>query len=441
MNNATSTAPSTRRPTPGPAFALTAGVIGLCLAASAVPSPLYRLYTVRWHLPTSTVTLIYATYCLGVLASLLVFGRVSDTWGRRPVIMTGLAGLLASMGLFVYASGAAWLFAARAVQGLATGIAISASGAALLELRQGRDPATASLFNVVASALGVGAGGLLGAVLLQFAPGPLVTPFVVLAVLILVLLLGLTVVPETVPRESRSGVRIAAPGVPQQIRAPFVLAGLAITCAWSIIGIYLGLAGTLAPALLHTASPLAAGLAILALGGASAVPPLVARALPPAVQIAWGTLALIGGIASMAWSLSADSAVSFVAASVVIGVGVGFAMFGALRTVGAAAPPDGRAQVMAAFYIVAYAAISLPAVAAGFAVRRMGAVATFQIFGAGIVVVSVGTLLSAVAWHRARHRATRAAGVTTPAGLGSAADSQATGSGVEPGGFQGLRQR
>ncbi|MEV5742420.1 MFS transporter [Microbispora rosea] len=432
MNNATSTAPSTRRPTPGPAFALTAGVIGLCLAASAVPSPLYRLYTVRWHLPTSTVTLIYATYCLGVLVSLLVFGRVSDTWGRRPVIMTGLAGLLASMGLFVYASGAAWLFAARAVQGLATGIAISASGAALLELRQGRDPATASLFNVVASALGVGAGGLLGAVLLQFAPGPLVTPFVVLAVLILVLLLGMTVVPETVPRESRSGVRIAAPGVPRQIRAPFVLAGLAITCAWSIIGIYLGLAGTLAPALLHTASPLAAGLAILALGGASAVPPLAARALPPAVQIAWGTLALIGGIASMAWSLSADSAVSFVAASVVIG---------ALRTVGAAAPPDGRAQVMAAFYIVAYAAISLPAVAAGFAVRRMGAVATFQIFGVGIVVVSVGTLLSAVAWHRARHRATRAAGVTTPAGPGSAADSQATGSGVEPGGFQGLRQR
>ncbi|MEU7692398.1 MFS transporter [Microbispora sp. SCL1-1] len=402
---AASAGPSARRQASGPAFALTAGVIGLCLAASAVPSPLYRLYAVRWHLPTSTVTLIYATYCLGVLASLLVFGRVSDTWGRRPVVMTGLSGLLVAMGLFGFASGAAWLFAARAVQGLATGIAISASGAALLELRQGRDPATASLANVVASALGVGAGGLLGAVLLQFAPAPLVTPFVVLAVLVAVLLLGMTTVPETVPRVSRSGLRIATPGVPRQIRAPFVVAGLAITCAWSIIGIYLGLAGTLAPALLHTASPLAAGLAILALGGASAVPPLVARALPPAVQIVWGTLALIGGIASMAWSLSADSAVLFVAASVVIGIGVGFAMFGALRTVGAAAPPDGRARVMAAFYIVAYAAISLPAVAAGFVAQRLGAEATFQIFGAGIVAVSVGTLLPALARHRAQHRA------------------------------------
>ncbi|TQS29942.1 hypothetical protein [Microbispora sp. KK1-11] len=92
---------------------------------------------------------------------------------------------------------------------------------------------------------------------------------------------------------------------------------------------------------------------------------------------------------------------------------------------------------MAAFYIVAYGAISLPAVAAGFVVHRLGAAATFQIFGAGIVVVSVGTLLPAVARHRARKRA---ADVTTPAGLRSTADAQATGSGVEPGGFQGFRQ-
>lgn len=404
MSNATFTSPSVGRAGSGPAFALTAGVIGLCLAASAVPSPLYRLYAARWHLQASTVTLIYATYCLGVLASLLAFGRVSDTWGRRPVIVTGLAGLLASMVVFVYAAGPAWLFAARAVQGLATGIAISASGAALLELYQGRDPARASLLNVVASAVGVGAGGLLGGVLLQYAPGPLVTPFVVLALLIVVLLLGMRAVPETVARESRSGFRIAAPGVPRRILAPFVLAGLAITCAWSVIGIYLGLVGTLAPALLHTPSPLAAGLAILALGGASAVPPLVVRGPSPAVQIAWGTLALTGGIASMVWSLSADSAVLFVAASVVIGIGVGLGMFGSLRTIGAAAPPGSRAQVMAAFYVVAYAAISLPAVAAGFAVHRLGAVATFQIFGAGIVVVSAGTLLLAVARHRTATR-------------------------------------
>jgi len=313
---------------------------------------------------------------------------------------------------FMFASGAGWLFAARALQGLATGIAISAAGAALLELYQGGNPAKASLYNVVASALGVGVGGLLGAVLVEYAPGPLVTPFIVLAALVVLLLLGMLGVPETVPGDSRTGFRIAAPGVPRRILAPFVLAALGITCTWAIIGIYLGLVGTLAPALLHAETQLAAGLAILALGGTSAVPPLLTQRLAPAVQIAWGSVALTGGIALMAWSLSVNGAALFVAASVVIGVGVGFGMFGALRTVGAAAPPDRRAQVMAAFYIVAYAAISLPAVGAGFAVRHLGAVRTFQMFGAGIVVMSLVTLLLAVARQRAQARA--AAAVPAP---------------------------
>src|SRR5262245_42591392 len=131
--NTTSARPSSGGLRPGLAFVLTAGVIGLCLAASALPSPLYKLYAIKWHLETSTVTLIYATYCFGVLFSLLVFGRVSDSWGRRPVIALGLAGLLISMVVFISASGGAWLFVARAIQGLATGIAISAAGAALLE--------------------------------------------------------------------------------------------------------------------------------------------------------------------------------------------------------------------------------------------------------------------------------------------------------------------
>lgn len=412
VNNDISAAPHARRLGPGLAFALTAGVIGLCLAASALPSPLYKLYAAQWQLPASTMTLIYATYCFGVLASLLVFGRVSDTWGRRPVIMVGLAGLLASMVVFMFAADAAWLFAARAVQGLATGIAISAAGAALLELYQGGNPAKASLYNVVASALGVGVGGLLGAVLVEYAPGPLVTPFIVLAALVIVLVLGMLGVPETVTGDSRTGFRIAAPGVPRQIITPFTLASLGITCTWAIIGIYLGLVGTLAPALLHAETQLAAGLAILALGGTSAVPPLLTQKLAPAVQIAWGAVALTAGIALMAWALSVNGAALFIVASVMIGAGVGFGMFGSLRTVGAAAPPDRRAQVMAAFYIVAYAAISLPAVAAGFTVRQLGAVQTFQIFGAGIVVVSLGTLILAVARQRAQTRA--AASVPVP---------------------------
>src|SRR5262245_46247205 len=57
-------------------YAVAASVIGLGLFASTTPSPLYRSYSVLWHFSPLTLTLVYATYAFGVLASLLLVGSV-----------------------------------------------------------------------------------------------------------------------------------------------------------------------------------------------------------------------------------------------------------------------------------------------------------------------------------------------------------------------------
>src|SRR5438034_8321150 len=115
------------------AYGLAGGVIGLGLFASLTPSPLYRTYSVLWHFSPVTLTLIYATYAFGVLVALLLAGGVSDDVGRRPVLLVALGVLMASTVLFMAAGSAASLFAARALQGLATGAALSAASAALLD--------------------------------------------------------------------------------------------------------------------------------------------------------------------------------------------------------------------------------------------------------------------------------------------------------------------
>jgi MFS family permease len=71
-------------------YAVAALVVGLGLFASVTPSPLYRSYSVLWHFSPLTLTLIYATYAFGVLASLLLAGGVSDEVGRRPVLLVAL---------------------------------------------------------------------------------------------------------------------------------------------------------------------------------------------------------------------------------------------------------------------------------------------------------------------------------------------------------------
>ena len=85
--------PSLARPrrklSPRIGYAVAALVVGLGLFASVTPSPLYRTYSVLWHFSPLTLTLIYATYAFGVLASLLLAGGVSDDVGRRPVLLAG----------------------------------------------------------------------------------------------------------------------------------------------------------------------------------------------------------------------------------------------------------------------------------------------------------------------------------------------------------------
>ena len=84
-------------------YALVTGVIGLSLFASATPSPLYGTYRELWGFSPAVLTLVYATYAFGVLASLLMAGRVSDDVGRRPVLIVALSTLVATSVLFMVA--------------------------------------------------------------------------------------------------------------------------------------------------------------------------------------------------------------------------------------------------------------------------------------------------------------------------------------------------
>ena len=85
--------------------------------------------------------------------------------------------------LFALASGLAWLFAARAVQGLAVGMISGAAAAALVELDPAPQEDRAALFAALAQAGGSASGPLLAGVLAQWAPERLVLPFALFVVL------------------------------------------------------------------------------------------------------------------------------------------------------------------------------------------------------------------------------------------------------------------
>ncbi len=98
-----------------------------------------------------------------------------------------------------------WLILARGIQGLATGLALSAASTALLDLHPRHDPDSVGLHNAVASATGMGVGVLASAAIVELLPAPLVVPYLMTFALFAVAF-GLTLAWEhPVARSGRQG--------------------------------------------------------------------------------------------------------------------------------------------------------------------------------------------------------------------------------------------
>jgi MFS family permease len=391
------------RTLPGPvAYGLVAAVIGLALFASGTPSPLYEVYRDLWGFSPLVLTLVYATYAFGVLTALLLAGRISDEVGRRPVLIVALTALMGATVLFMLAGSVAWLFVARGLQGLATGLALGAASAALLDLHPRRDPAGVGLTNGVVSAGGMGLGVLVSAAFVEALPAPRVLPYVLLFALFAVALAGSLLMPEPVTERRRPRLTPQRPSVPPSVRRPFLLASLGVISSWSIGGLFLSLGPQLAAEVFDTTNHLVTGTAVFVLAGSGALAQLAFGRSAAWAAAAGGSVALAAGVLLIVLASSVDSGALFLTGAVVGGAGFGVAFLGGLRTLSVAIPPDQRGAVMSAFYIVAYGALSLPAVLAGLLVTPLGLQATFELFGG--VVAALALVVALEAW-RTRPRA------------------------------------
>jgi MFS family permease len=118
---------------------VTAVAAAITMAASgAAPTPLYHQYQEQVSLTPFMITIIFAAYVLCLLFALLTVGSLSDYVGRRPPILAALALNAAAMILFMTAGSAAALIVARAVQGFATGVALTTLAATFLASEDAR---------------------------------------------------------------------------------------------------------------------------------------------------------------------------------------------------------------------------------------------------------------------------------------------------------------
>lgn len=373
-------------------FAAAAFALAVLLAGTNVPTPLYPLYQRVFGFPPLVVTLVFAAYAIVLIPSLLVFGPLSDAIGRRRVLVPAVGAAIVGSALFAAAAGTGWLFAARAVQGLALGAVQATATAALVETEPTHDVNRAALAGTVATTGGSAAGPLLGGLLAQYAPQPRVLPYLVEIALLVIALLGLW---RWLPADTGNGQRWRPrrPAVPAPIRRTFLVAGISAFLAWAVTALFLALMPSYVTSLLHTDNLALAGGVVALMLGASTLAQLLLRRLPSLAAQALGLLLLIAGLGGVLAAARTGSVVVVVVATVLAGLGQGLAFGGALAEVNAIAPADRKAEVLSAAYVVIYLGVALPIIGVGFLALATGLLGAVQIFAYIVAAAAVAGLI------------------------------------------------
>src|SRR3954467_4588143 len=217
------------------AFWLLAATLGVLLLASSAPSPMYVVYQAQWHFSAITLTSVFAIYVVALLGSLVFAGSLSDRVGRRPVLIASLLVELVAMVLFGVADDVGALFAARIVQGLATGVATGALSAALIDLQPAHRPHLGALLSAAAPPLGLAAGALGSGLLVQYGPDPLRLVYWLLVGVFALAIAGVLAMPETVERHRGGWASALRPriGVPPEVRGTFAAVAPVLVATWA----------------------------------------------------------------------------------------------------------------------------------------------------------------------------------------------------------------
>jgi MFS family permease len=153
-------------------YVLLAAIFAYCMLGTTLPTPLYSLYQQKYDLTSLVITVIFTVYALGVLLTLLLFGRVSDHFGRRPILIGAFLMASVSSLLFIFAQSVSVLLLARFISGIGTGLLTGTATAALAELEPTCSPQRAARVATAANMGGLGLGPLVAGLFAQLAPDP-----------------------------------------------------------------------------------------------------------------------------------------------------------------------------------------------------------------------------------------------------------------------------
>nr|WP_066172359.1 MFS transporter [Gordonia hydrophobica] len=382
------------------AIAATAFAFFATMVGTTLPTALYSIYAVDLDFSSLTVTVLFAVYAIGVVGALLVFGRLSDQIGRRPVLLIALVCAAISSILFMLPPSLALLVVARVISGFSAGFMSGAGTAAVIDLFPQLRRASGGMLAVAANSGGLATGNLLGGVLATVSSAALITPFAVHLGLTAAAIIGLWMLTPRPATQSSVRLRIQRLRVPAEVRGAFVRAVLAGGSAFAVSGVLTAVTALFLSEDLHIRSHWVPGAIVFLIFATMAAGQVIAGRVPPERALLVGCAGLLVAVVLLMAALGLTILAPLVAAAVLLGLAGGFCVNAGLALTVERVPESTRGEVSSAYFASLYVLLALPAIGVGL----LATVVSLRHAGL-IFAIVVAALVAAIGGIQARRAA------------------------------------
>lgn len=385
---------------PKAAFASIAYAYLVVMLGTTVPPPLFPIYEQRFGFGELLVTVIFATYAVGVIAGLILTGRLSDEIGRRPVLFFGLACAAVSTLLFLVAQAIPVLLVGRLLSGLSAGAFAGTATATLIDLAPGGRRDRAGAIAVAVTFGGLGLGPLVAGALAQTGVLPLRLPYWVHLGLLAPAVLAVLAAPETVSRSSHPRFAPQRLAVPREVRGTFTRAGIGGFAAFAFAAMFGSVGPSFLARYLGYPSHLLAGFVLCIVFTASVLGQFAVVRLPERTSLVSGDCATIMAAILTIAALGLESLPLLLGGGIAAGLGQGLAMGGGVAALALETPEGRRGEVNATFFTVLYVGLIVPIVSVGLLSEGIELRPAAVVVGCVLAVLASGAALSLIARSR-----------------------------------------
>ncbi|WP_105565186.1 multidrug effflux MFS transporter [Microbacterium halophytorum] len=360
--------------------ALTTGLLGILALLSAVAPfatdlylPTFPAIAAEFGADATGVQLTLTAFLIGVAAGQLMFGPLSDRFGRRPLLLIGAVVFVIASAATVFAPSLGVLIAARLLQGLSGAAGMVLGRAVIADLAVGPAAARAMSLMMIVGGVAPVVAPLVGGAIAE-SLGWRGVLAVVLGIAVVMLVAVSAGIRESLPRERRAELAVLrrATGSPLRAMLSREYIGYTLTFAFSFTAMmgYISASPFLYQSMMGLTElqyGLLFGANSLALMATSAVSSKLVGRVPARRLVAIGLIAMAVGVAALLLLALAGAAAWTLAVAVfVVVASLGF-VFGNATALALGAVPDAAGSASAVLGALQFglAAVVSPLVSIG----------------------------------------------------------------------------